>query len=181
MHVIQWQRRISMHSTDIYLGQETPESINKDIEACLMNGSKVETIAKSFLKTEKAKIIITKWEGAHISELSEAEQLEILIKYISELQSNIKSSCGSCVSQDIKKLMEANYYGIDVDEYSDYLTELINSDGYTRVNHNISNILACFKPYIDEHYPSKYELLTKQEKEVALVNFIKEHLSTCSN
>ncbi|TKI70900.1 hypothetical protein FCU45_00475 [Sulfurimonas crateris] len=169
-----------MHSTDIYLGQETPESINKDIEACLMNGSKVETIAKSFLGTEKAKIIITKWEGAHISELSEAEQIEILIAYISELQSNIKSSRGSCVSQDIKKLMEDNYYGIDVDEYGDYLTELINSPGYQKVNHHIANIMACFKQYMQEQHPEEFKSMSVKELEVALVKFVKEHLQVCS-
>lgn len=169
-----------MHSTDIYLGREDLESVGRDIEANLRNGSEIKTIAKGLLGAEKAEIIITKWEGAHISELSEAEQIEILIAYISELQSNIKSSCSSCVSQDIKKLMEDNYYGIDVDEYGDYLTELINSDGYQKVNHHIANIMACFKQYMQEQHPEEFKSMSVKELEVALVKFVKEHLQVCS-
>lgn len=169
-----------MRNEDIYLGQEDLESVGRDIEAYLRNGSDVKTIAESLLGTQKAEIIIAKWEGAHISELSEAEQIEVLSQYIKELQGSIKSGSGSCVSQDIKMLMQNNYYGINIDEYSDYLTELMNSDGYQRVNHHIINIMACFKPYMQEQYPEELRTISSKELEVALVKFVKEHLQVCS-
>jgi len=162
---------------DIYLGQESLDSVNKDIETYLKNGSSVEVIANSLLGTDKAILIITKWCGGHIIEFTKAEQLDIFIHYINEhFKHHIDRSC---VSDEVKELLKKNVVGKDIDDYADFLTELINSDGYRRVGHNLTNILACFKPYMDEKYPNKYDELSKNEKEVALVKFIKEHLSTC--
>jgi alpha-glucosidase (family GH31 glycosyl hydrolase) len=163
----------------MYLGQDSLESVNEDINTYLKNGSRVSVIAKSLLGSDKATLIITKWYGGYIDEFNEVEQVDIFTQYINEcFADDIKRSC---VSLDIKRLMESNYYGVDMDEYSDYLTELMNSNGYQKVNHHITNIMACFKPYMLEKYPKEFENMNVKELEVALIDFVKEHLCACTN
>jgi len=85
------------------------------------------------------------------------------------------------VSSDIKRLMEENYSGIDMDEYGDYLTELMESRGYRRVNHHITNIMVCFKPYMMEKHPDELHNMSTKELELALIAFVKEHLQECND
>jgi hypothetical protein len=158
----------------MYLEQESLESVNEWIENSLKVGSGVAVIAKSLLGTYKAVLIITKWHGGHKDAYSEIEQVDIIIQYINEHFANYIK--GSCVSSDIKELMVSNDYDKDIDAYSDYLTELMSSNGYYRVNQHITNIMACFKPYMLKNYPNELENMNTKELEVALVEFVKKHL-----
>lgn len=76
-------------------------------------------------------------------------------------------------------MIKDNYVGMDIDEYGDFLTNLMNRDGYQRVNHHITNILACFKPYLEKAHPGRYKQLSKTELEIELIKFVKEHLKEC--
>jgi len=164
-----------MPSNNLYLAQESLESVNRWIEHSLELGSSVASIVKGMVGTQRAMLIITKEYGIHIEEIkSDSEAAELLSEYINDtFQDCMKRSC---VSPDIRRLMEDNYYGVNLDEYSDYLTELMNTNGYQRVNHHITNIMACFKPHMLEKYPHEFKSMSVKELEVALINFIKEHL-----
>jgi hypothetical protein len=164
---------------DVYLGQESLESVYRDIEVLLYNGSKVSVIAKSLLGTDKAELIISKWHGEHVDSFSDEEQIDICTQYINEQFKYPKESL--YLSSEIKEFMKNHHIEMEVDDYSDFLTELINSDGYLRVSNNLISLCVYFKPYMDEYHPNQYEKLTKYEIEVGLIRFIKKHLSTCSD
>ena len=166
-----------MLKRDIYLGQESLETVEEWIRVQLKNGSKKEVVANSMLGKERGNIIVSKWDGSTVNSLSHDEQLTIIKEFIDEkFKYHIERSC---VSDEIKELMKDNYVGMDIDAYGDCLTDLMNSAGYQTVNHHITNILACFKPYLEKAHPRRYEQLSKIELEIELVKFVKEHLKEC--
>ncbi len=165
-----------MQSSRMYLSQEGLDSVASWVQTNLKNGATVDKISNGLINSERGKVIITKWYGG-MDAYTQEEQRDIFTKYINE---NFKDySKRSCVSPIIKKLMEENYLYADMDDYADFLTELLNTDGYQRVGHHITNIMACFAPYMRAKYPNEFENMNKHELEVELIAFIKEHLLLC--
>lgn len=168
-----------MQYNDMYEEPETLESVKHWIEQNLNRGSTVANIAKAILGTQKAQVIITKECDRYIEEISNDEVFKLLVEYINDIfRDHMKRSC---VSDVIRNIMERNFYGIDIDEYSDYLTVLLNEGAYQRVNHHITNIMASYEPYMKVEYPDDFESMTQKEHEVALIKFIKENLCSCAN
>jgi len=168
-----------MQYNNMYQEPETLENTKDWIENNLKRGSKAINIARAMIGKQKAKLIITKEFDKYIDELKNDEILKLLVEYINDVfKDHMKRSC---VSDVIKDIMEKNFYGIDIDEYGDYLTILLNEGAYQRVEHHIINIMVSYEPYMKEKYPDDFENMTQNEHEVALIEFIKEHLCSCAN
>ncbi|WP_372998993.1 hypothetical protein [Sulfurimonas sp.] len=163
----------------MYLGQESLEDVLSHIQGSLKRGSSVFSIARGMLGTPKAELIITKeYEMLMDAFKSDVEVVKLLVEYINDtFNHDIQKSC---VSDVIKSIMEKHFYGIDIDDYSDHLTELLNSGAYQRVNHHLTNIMASYEVHMKTEYPKEFENMTTNEHEVAIIDFIKENLVSCT-
>ena len=169
-----------MQSKNIYLGQESLEDVLSHIQGCLKRGSSVFSIARGMIGNRKAELIITKEYELHLDEFeSDRDIMKLLTEYINDTFGEQMKR--SCVTDLIKKIMEKNFFGVDIDEYSDYLTIVLNDGAYQGVHHQITNIMASYKPYMEEKYPEDFKNMTQNEHEVALIKFLKENLISCTN
>ena len=169
-----------MQYKDPYLVQENLEDVLSYIEGSLKRGSSVFAIARGMVGTNKAKLIVTKEYEMYMDEFqSDREVLKLLIKYINDSFKHYIER--SCVTNTIKKIMEKHFYGVDIDEYSDFLTEKLNEEPYKRVHHHITSIAVSYEPYMKEYHPEEFSQMSMSECEVGLIKFIKEHLISCAD
>lgn len=154
---------------------ETLDSVNEFIESSLLQDIKACDIAKELYGGSKAELILVKEFGEHRDILrNRKKSLKLLEEYIRDGFKYIVKR--SFVSPVIENTMKENFYGIDLDEYADYLTELLSVGAYKRVNHHITNIMASYEPYMKKENLTKFESMTKYEHEVSIINFVKENL-----
>ena len=165
-----------MHRKDVYLGQETLETVEEWIGIQLGNGAKKESVVKSLIGTERGDLIISKWDGSVISSLSREEQFEIIWNFIEE---QCKFSFYEATEKKgIDQIINESYGDMDKDIFDDFITELMGSKGYNEVNDCVTKILASFKPYTKVQ-TEKYAKLSKQDLQIELVKFLIEHLKDC--
>ncbi len=158
---------------------ETLESVEEFIETSLLQGIKICDIAKELFGGSRAELIIVKEFGMHRGQLRNRKStLKLLEEYIRDNFNYIVKR--SSVSDVIKNITKKNFDGIDLDEYADYLTELLSVGAYQRINHHITNIMASYEPYMKEHDLEKFENMSNDEHEVELVKYIKENLIVVS-
>ncbi len=162
---------------DLYLGQETLESVEQWIRLQLNNGATVFRIVESMTGTTRGDIVISKWDGSSASSMSYDEQFQTIKEYIHlTCKSEVRVSG---LSDEVREIMLTSYVGMDFDEYADFLTNLMNSKGYQKISTHITSILASFKPYMIKRFPHKFEKLSEEDIEVELLRFIKKHLVEC--
>lgn len=81
----------------------------------------------------------------------------------------------SLVFQEIRK----DFDEIHEDEYSEMLDDVINTGIYRPILESVTDIMMCFEKYMIENNHS-FVFMNAAEKEVALINTIKEHLMPSS-
>jgi len=86
----------------------------------------------------------------------------------------------SCISEEVKELLLNTFRGMDLDDYGDFLTELMNRAGYRKITHHLTSIVASFEPYMIQNRKEEFENMNELELEVVLVNYIKDNLKICS-
>jgi len=69
---------------------------------------------------------------------------------------------------------------MNLDDYGDYLTELMSRAGYRKVMHHLTSIVGSFEPYMVKNKKTEFEVISAAEIEVALVHYIKENLKICN-
>lgn len=154
---------------------ETLESIDEFIESSLLQEIKVCDIAKELFGGTKGELIIVKEFGCHRDQLKNKKtSLKLLEEYINDNFKYIIQR--SSVTPVIEETMKENFYGIDLDEYAEHLTELLSTGAYLHVNHHITKIMASYEPYMKKNYPEKFKDMTKYEHEVMIIKFVKENL-----
>lgn len=77
----------------------------------------------------------------------------------------------SLVFQEIRK----DFDEIHEDEYCEMLDDVINAEMYRPILVSVTDIMMCFEKYMIENNHC-FVFMNAAEKEVALINTIKEHL-----
>lgn len=165
-----------MLSRNVYLGQEGLEEVNQFIELQLNNGSTVDAIVNAMKRDAKGALIITKEYGESIEYLQPADITEMLKEYVEENFSDHIVTSG--ITDEMQRVLEENFNGMDLDEYADTLTSTLSEGCYQKIHKPITEIMISFEPYMREKIGEKYDELSELEKEVALMETIKDHLIT---
>ncbi len=164
-----------MLSKEAYLNPETLEDVERFIESSLKLGSSVRRIAEGLAGHEKGVLLLTKELGLPVAGMNRGEIVGEFVAYINEeFAGHIK---GSGISNEMQELLEKRYGGMDMDEYCDFITDVVNQDPYQKVHHDVTQIILCFDDYMTKHHPEEYQAMTLKEREVALIGAIKEHLT----